>query len=729
MSAPGRESPPPPAGQAGPQAPSPAALRALAGRHLAGRAAERDGWPRLLAAVAANLQHGFTAAVLIDAQAAGAAAASYDDWRSAGWQVPRDQHARAWILTPAGERVAVFTRDQVRPSRRGAAPPLPGMPAIAAGSAGRAAGALTSQARRLGYTVTRPDGTGSPAFTDWAQRTITVPASMEPAAAAAALAHELAHILGDAEITKMYAAAGQERPAKPAVETTADCYGAPAAEADSVAWLVLGRLGVDPAAAGIRLQPLRAWVGADSRIPAAAVITAAGERISAAAREIREHAGKVLAAMPPPPSPAEVPAAVAEPARRGGVGGARPKARHPDAAPLLVVTDRPSWPVPDREVVQVNMAAVAYFRGRLPSSGWAAGYLSRRGLGAGIWRRWQLGYAPEGWTALRDHLREARYPDGTARFTDAAMEAAGLVRPGGRSGDMIDVFTNRVMIPVRGPSGQVVGFAGRAPDTAREGTPKYLNSKASLVYQKDHLLFGLPEGAAALQAGARPAMVEGYTDVIAVDEAAMPALAGVAPMGTAVTEHQMALLAAECDLARTPLLWVMDPDAAGLKATLRVFPLIYRYSPTATTPVLPAGPDPAEIFGTGGPVALEQALRAGEHPLTDVAVDAVLSRWAVSLERGEAEGQLGATREAARLLALVSRDDQARQIVRVAKRTGLPHAEVAVEFAGVIAQVEAEGEPPPKAPGTRTGRPGPAVPLASSRHRRRRDPPPARWRG
>jgi DNA primase catalytic core, N-terminal domain/Ftsk gamma domain len=856
VTTPGRDGPAPPAAA---QAPSRAELRDLAGRHLLSRAAERDGWHRLLAAAAANLQHGFTAAVLIDAQAGGAAAASYDEWRSAGWQVPQDQHAHVWILAgPDGDRVAVFTRDQVRSSRRAASPPLPGAPPIAAGSADRVAGALTAQARRLGYTVIRPDDSSARPCTDWEQRTITVPAGLAPAAAAAALAHQLAHIIRDGD-----------RPHQPG-ETTAGCYGAAAVEADSAAWLVLGRLGVDPAAAGITLPPVHVWVGTDPRIPAAPVITAAGERIVAAARQITEHAEKVLAAMPaPPPVPAvtvaAMPSAAPAPAapepepshlviaaelaisrqygsisvlqRKMGVGsafagqlmdrlealgivgpadgsrardvlvtpgnlkaalaaveaGARwpggpavagpavvpapagpataapaaapetarpadeglaaspgpalaePPAGHgPEpgraaAAPHPRVTDRPPWPVPDREVVQVNMAAAAYFRGRLPSSAWAAGYLSGRGFGADICRRWQLGYAPGGWTSLRDHLREAG-------FTDAALEAAGLARQSSFSAGMIDFFTNRVMIPVRGPAGQIAGFAGRAPEKAKEGTPKYLNTRASPVYQKDHLLFGLPEAAAALQAGARPVLVEGYFDVIAVDEAvragliavtagglaaahrASPGLAAVAPGGTALSDHQVALLASECDLFRCPLLCVLDPDAGGLKATQRDFPLIYRYSPAATTPVLPQGADPADIFRDTGPAALAAALRAGEHPLVDVAVDAVLSPWQGSLDRQEAEGQLGATRAAARLLAQVSRDDQVRQIERVAKRTGLPHPEVAGEFASVLAEVEASGEPPPKPPGAVTGRSAPAVPPASSPPRRRRGAPGRRGR-
>jgi DNA primase len=697
VTSPGADSPAAPAADQRPQA---AELRALAGRHLLSCAAEPDGWSGLLAGVAANLQHGFTGAVLIGAQAGSIAAASYDDWKAAGWQVRKGQHADVWVITGAdGDRAVLFTRDQVRPSRRGASPPVPGAPAIAAGSPDRAAGALTALARVLGYTVVRPEDGGGIRWTDWEQHTITVSASLAPAAAAAALAHELAHILAHITLARELADLGLDggQVHQPG-ETTAGCYGAAAVEADSAAWLVLDRMGVDPASAGITLLPVREWVGTDPRSPAAAVLTAAGERIVTAARQITGHAEKVLADMPPPSASAEAPGpgpGPAAPEPRGEHGRAPGRA----APPRLVVTDRPAWPFPDQDVVRVNGAAAAYFRACLPSSG-AAGYLSGRGFGPGICRKWQLGYAPGGWTALRDHLRKAGYPD-------AVLEAAGLIRRSTRSGDLIDVFADRVMIPVRGPAGQIVGFAGRAPERAKEGTPKYLNTRATPAYQKDHLLFGLPEAAPALRAGARPVLVEGYLDVIAVDEAGRPeftaferfGLAAVAPGGTALSDHQMAALAAECDLVGSPLLCVLDPDAAGLKATLRDYPLIHSYSPAATTPVLPQGADPAEIFKRAGPAALARALATGEHPLTDVAVDAVLSQWQVPLDRGEAEGQLGAVRAAARMLAQVSLEDPARQIMRVADRTGLPHGDVAAEFAGVFVEVQAAAEPHPKAPG------------------------------
>ena len=721
-----------------------AELRALADRHLIACAAAPDGWYRLLAAAATDgQQHGFANAALIDAQQPGSGpAATHDEWEKAGWRIRKGHHASIWIIAEHGDTsaaTAVFTKDQVRPARTGARPALPGVARISAGSPERAFDALIALARTRGYTVTRPEDTDDGPFTDWDKHAITIPASTPPAAAAAALAHQLTHIVRDADLAAAslpgVEPATGDRPHQPG-QGWANCYGAAAVEADSAAWLVLTRLGVDPAEAGIEFDAARMWAGPDPRGMSARVIAAAGDRIIAAAKQITVHVDKVLADLPAPPAPAPSPAAAQA-----------PQVQRRTAVPRVTAADPAQWPYPDQALVRVNGAAAAFFRARLPGS-WAAEYLAGRGFGPEICRRWQLGYAPDSWTGLLDHLRAVRNPDGTASYPDEVIQAAGLARTSSR-GTLIDVFRNRVMIPIRGTHGQIIGFAGRAPDDAPEGTPKYLNTAVTAIFHKDHVLFGLAEIGAALHAGARPVLVEGYFDVIAVNEAsrarvlagasaghAAPRsrrLAGVAPGGTALSTHQIELLAGTCDLrASTPLLVVLDPDDGGRKATIRDYKLISPYSPAATTPVLPGRADPAGIFQMDGPLALAGALTGGEHPLADVAVDAVLDRWADRLQW--VEGQLGATREAARLLAETTPDDPARQVIRVHERTGMPAADVTAEVLAALEALEAQAAqarpkgapgPDPAGPADRASLEFPASTRAAS-NRPRRPPPQAR---
>jgi hypothetical protein len=683
-------------------------LRAIADRHLLACAADPDGWYRLLAATAADgQQHGFANAALIDAQQPGSGlAATRDEWDKAGWRPRRGQPAQIWIITGHGDTSAateVFTKDQVTPTRTGARPKLPGIARISAGSPGRALDALVALARTRGYTVTRPEDTDDGPFTDWDQHTITIPASKPPATAAAALAHHLAHIvrhadLADAALPGMEPAAG-DRPHQPG-QAWAGCYGVAAAEADSAAWLVLTRLGVDPAEAGIEFDPPHMWAGPDPRGMSAGVISAAGERIIATAKQITVHVEKVLAALPDPPAPAPAPPVTRAPEP---VPRRRP-------APVVTAADPAQWPYPDQALVKVNAAAAAFFRAGLPGS-WAATYLAdERGFGPDICRRWQLGYAPDGWTVLLQHLRDAGYPD-------KVIQEAGLARRS-QHGNLIDVFRNRVMIPIRGIHGQLIGFAGRAPDGIE---PKYLNTEATAIFQKDHVLYGLAEAGAALHAGARPARVEGYFDVIAVNEASRarvlagisaghPApglgrLVGVAPGGTALSTYQIELLAGTCDLrVATPLLVVTDPDPAGRKAAIRDYRLIAPYSPEATTPVLPGHDDPAAIFQKDGPLALAGAVVGGEHPLADVAVDAVMEPWAGKMQW--VESQLGAARAAAKLVAETTPDHPpTRQVIRVCEQTGLPAEVVTAEFLAARDAQQAAEAPPKGGPGPDTAGP------------------------
>src|ERR1700759_1590652 len=121
-------------------------------------------------------------------------------------------------------------------------------------------------------------------------------------------------------------------------------------------------------------------------------------------------------------------------------------------------------------------------------------------------RRWTVGYAPAGWHALADFLRGLGY-------SDAAIQAAGLARRT-RPGTLVDFFRDRAMFGIRRPDGTLAGFTGPAPPGGPQ--PFYLNSRPTSLYRKGSLLFGLYEGRRALAAGARPVLVEGPLDAIAV---------------------------------------------------------------------------------------------------------------------------------------------------------------------------------------------------------------------
>src|SRR5689334_21709798 len=106
-------------------------------------------------------------------------------------------------------------------------------------------------------------------------------------------------------------------------------------------------------------------------------------------------------------------------------------------------------PDPHR-LIAAHAAASEFYRTRLLAEPRALAYLRSRGIIAAIAHSppWTLGYAPRGWTYLRDQLRQAGYGDDE-------LLAAGLVTTAG-NGNLIDVFRNRVMFPIRSPDGDII---------------------------------------------------------------------------------------------------------------------------------------------------------------------------------------------------------------------------------------------------------------------------------
>lgn len=362
------------------------------------------------------------------------------------------------------------------------------------------------------------------------------------------------------------------------------------------------------------------------------------------------------------------------PARTGGAAGSKPEGRGGlrRVPQIFGGTDRRPDDVGTGAaapasglLIRVHQAAARFFRGRLPGS-WVPGYLARRGFGTGVQRRWQAGYAPGAWHALTRHLRDLGYHD-------AVIEAAGLAHLSGR-GTLIDTFRDRAMLPIRAGDGTIVGFIGRAADDADPDVPTYINSPRTVLYRKGDVLFGLSEARGQFAAGARPVLVEGPFDAIAVTTAGSGRYAGVAPCGTAFTAAQAAALAAAVDLRVSGVLVAFDADRAGRRGSVKAYHLLAPLTAILTAVSIPASGDPAQILRDHGPAALAATLERATQPLADLVIDAQADRW--SRWRQYPEGQIGALRGTAPLIAAMPPAHVARQVARLARRLGLDYATV-----------------------------------------------------
>jgi DNA primase len=254
-------------------------------------------------------------------------------------------------------------------------------------------------------------------------------------------------------------------------------------------------------------------------------------------------------------------------------------------------------PEPDQRLYAVNAAAAAWFQAQLtlPVGRDALAYLERRGLGREAVRDFELGFAPDERAALKRALA-------AQGFTEDELLAAGvLARPEG-GGESFDRFRHRVMFPIADERGRIVGFGGRALGEARA---KYLNTPETDLFRKGELLYNLHRAARAARERRELILAEGYMDVIALSQAGLAH--AVAPLGTAVTERQLALL---WRFAEAPVV-CLDGDHAGLAAALRAaeraLPLM-RGGQTLRFAVLPDGEDPDSYLRRHGAAALGAVL-------------------------------------------------------------------------------------------------------------------------
>jgi DNA primase len=235
----------------------------------------------------------------------------------------------------------------------------------------------------------------------------------------------------------------------------------------------------------------------------------------------------------------------------------------------------------------------------------ARGYLGDRAISPATQLQFRIGYAPSERFALKEHL-------GGAGVSTEDMVEAGLLIGGDDIPVPYDRFRDRVMFPIADLRGRVIAFGGRALE--KDVAAKYLNSPETPLFHKGDNLYNLAPARQAAHNGAPLVVVEGYVDVIAMVGAGFAA--SVAPLGTALTENQLALL---WKMADEPIL-CFDGDKAGQKAAWRAADLALphlRPGKSLRFALLPEGQDPDDLARSGGRGAIEEVIAAARG-LADV---------------------------------------------------------------------------------------------------------------
>ena len=233
-------------------------------------------------------------------------------------------------------------------------------------------------------------------------------------------------------------------------------------------------------------------------------------------------------------------------------------------------------------VLAANRAAAKFFHSQLftDRGRHALNYFLDRGLTMETIRHFGLGFAPDDWRTLKNHLNEQG-------FDDILLESANLLRRSDKNGKVsyYDNFRNRVMFPIIDPRGNVIAFGGRVLDDSK---PKYINTSDTLVYKKSNGVFAL--NFAKNGNDGKLIIAEGYMDVIALHQAGFTN--AVACLGTALTKEQANLLSRYAD----EIILSYDADEAGQKATARALGIFGTTGMEIKVLRLTGGKDPDEII-------------------------------------------------------------------------------------------------------------------------------------
>ncbi|MFN8770689.1 MAG: DNA primase [Neisseriaceae bacterium] len=195
--------------------------------------------------------------------------------------------------------------------------------------------------------------------------------------------------------------------------------------------------------------------------------------------------------------------------------------------------------------------ATKFYQDNLSNNANASNYLFKRGLTKEVIQKFILGFAPDNYTALSQVFSDYT--------SNQYLQSSGLTLKNSQN-KLYDRFRNRIIFPLRNIKGEIIAYGGRIIDS---GEPKYLNSPETELFNKSLELYGLYEAQKAIRDKKYALVVEGYMDVIALQQFGVDNV--VATMGTSATEEHIKKLFRLCD----DIYFCFDGDKAGQKAAWR----------------------------------------------------------------------------------------------------------------------------------------------------------------
>jgi len=275
----------------------------------------------------------------------------------------------------------------------------------------------------------------------------------------------------------------------------------------------------------------------------------------------------------------------------------------PEAVKILA--DRANVKLPDfkpenqnkrLQTIEINQITMKFFINELKENPNKKKYFLNRGLSEETISEFKLGYAPNSFNELKDHLKRSGYSDGEI------LEAGVVTQRSIADKNSYDKFRDRLIFPIFDHQGNPVGFGGRVID---QGEPKYLNSPDTPAYNKSIVLYGLNVAKDSVKKENLAIFVEGYMDVIASHQAGTKNV--VATSGTALTPQQLKLI----KRYTKNIALCFDGDSAGHEATRRAIEIAQESELNVKIITVPNGKDPDECIKNSP----EEWIKAAKNPI------------------------------------------------------------------------------------------------------------------
>ncbi|MEG1620470.1 MAG: DNA primase [Oscillospiraceae bacterium] len=271
------------------------------------------------------------------------------------------------------------------------------------------------------------------------------------------------------------------------------------------------------------------------------------------------------------------------------------------------------------EILAINRETARFYHSILRSDEGKAAldYLLERGLSGKTIGKFGIGYAPDTWDKLRNHLA-------SKGFSDFAMSCAFVVKEG-KNKSVYDVFRNRIIFPIIDLRGNVIAFGGRI--LSGDG-PKYLNSGDTPLFKKSRNLFALNLAKSTKEP--RMILAEGYMDVISLHQAGFDN--AVATLGTALTPEQARII----NTYTSEVAIAYDSDEAGQKATKRAIKLFDETGIKVKVISINGAKDPDEYIKKNGATRFK-LLVEGSAGATDYAIEKIFAKYDVETPSGKVQ--------------------------------------------------------------------------------------------